>query len=106
MDNYVNVTQNLPEWFLVRKYKNTDSRFPSLTELSGKSKFYLAWEVVKEGKSDPDLTFIKNISRVHHYEDEVITNFRNISNCKTEKCGFFLHLTDSKCGSSPIYLDL
>ena len=37
-DNNVNVTQNSPEWF---------------------SKFDLIWEVVKEGKSDPDMTFIK-----------------------------------------------
>ena len=49
-DNYVNVTQNSPEWFLVRKYKVTGSRLPSLIELSGKSKFDLIWEVVKEGK--------------------------------------------------------
>ena len=55
MDNYVNVTQNLPEWFLVRKYENTGSRFPSLIELSGKSKFYLAWEAVKEGKSETQI---------------------------------------------------
>ena len=60
-DNYVNVTQNSPEWFSVRKYKVTGSRLPSLIGLSGKSNFDLIWEVVKEGKSDPDMTFIKNI---------------------------------------------
>ena len=100
-DNYVNVTQNSPEWFSVRKYKVTGSRLPSFIGLSGKSKFDLTWEVVKEGKSDPNLTFIKNISRGHHYEDEAITNFQNISNCKAEKCEFFLHPTDSRYGSSP-----
>ena len=47
------------------------------------------------------MTFIKNISRGHQYEDEAITNFQSISNCKTEKCGFFLHPTDSRYGSSP-----
>ena len=100
-DNYVNVTQNSPEWFSVRKYKITGSRLPSLIGLSGKSKFDLTWEVVKEGKSDPDLTFIKNISRGHYDEEESITNFQNTSSCKTEKCGFFLHPTDSRYGSNP-----
>ena len=103
-DSYVNVTHNSPEWFSVRKYKVTGSRLPSLIGLSGKSKFDLTWEVVKEGKSDSDLTIIKNISRgqydYYHYEDEAITNFQNISNCKTEKCGSFLHRTDSRYGSS------
>ena len=32
---------------------------------------------------------------------EVITNFEKISNCKTEKCGFFLHPTGTGYGSSP-----
>ena len=100
-DNYVNVTQHSPEWFSFRKYKVTGSSLPSLIGLSGKLNFDLTGEVVKEGKSEPDLTFIKNISRGHHYEDEAITNFQNISNCKTEKCEFFLHPTDSRYGSSP-----
>ena len=47
------------------------------------------------------MTFIKNISRGHCYEGEAITNFQNIWNCKTEKCGFFLHPTDTRYGSSP-----
>ena len=100
-DNYVNVTQNSPEWFSVRKHKVTGSRFSFLIRLYEKSKFGLTWEVVKEGKSNRDLTLIKNISRGHHYEDEAITNFQSILNCKTEKCGFFLHPTDSRYGSSP-----
>ena len=48
------------------------SSSPSFISLSSKSKFDLTWEVVKEGKLDPDLTFTKNISRGHHYEDEAI----------------------------------
>ena len=40
-DNYVNVTQNSPEWFSVRKYKVTGSCLPSLIGLLGKSKFDL-----------------------------------------------------------------
>ena len=47
------------------------------------------------------MTFIKNISRGHYYEGEAITNFEKVSNCKTEKCGFFLHPTDTRYGSSP-----
>lgn len=39
---------------------------PSLISLLRKSKFDLTWEVVKERRLDPDLTFIKNISRGHH----------------------------------------
>ena len=45
----------------------------------------LTWEVVKEGKSHPDLTFITNISRGHYYGDEAISNFQNVSICKTKK---------------------
>ena len=56
------------EWFSVRKYKVTGSRLPSLIQLSGKLKFDLIWEVVQEGKSDPDMIFIKNVSRGHYYE--------------------------------------
>ena len=67
-DNYGNVTQNSPQWFSVRKHKVTGSLLRSLIGLSGKSKLDLIWEVVKEGKSDPDMTFIKNISRGHYYE--------------------------------------
>ena len=104
-DNYVNVTQNSPEWFTVRKYKVTGSRLPSLIGLSGKSKFDLMWEVVKESKSDTDMTFIKNISRGHYCEGAPITNFEKGSNCKTEKCGFFLHPTDTRYGSSPDALE-
>ena len=100
-DNYVNVTQNSPEWFSVRKYKVTASHLPSLIGLSGKSKFDLIWEVVKEGKSDPDMTFVKNISGGHYYEGKRITNFEKVSNCKTEKCGFLLHPSDTRYGSSP-----
>ena len=51
---------------------------PSLISLSRKSKFDLTWEVVKEGKLDLDLTFIKNISRGHHYEDEAINKSRQL----------------------------
>ena len=47
------------------------------------------------------MTIIKDISRGHRYEDEAITNFQNISICKTEKCELFLHPTDSRYGSSP-----
>ena len=47
------------------------------------------------------MTFIKNISRGHYYEGEAITNFEKVSNSKTEKCGFFLHYTDTRYGSSP-----
>ena len=64
-DNYVNVKQNVLEWLSVRKYKITGGRLPSLIALSGKLKFDLIWEVVKENKSDPGMTFIKNISRRH-----------------------------------------
>ena len=46
------------------------------------------------------MTFIKNISRGHYYEGEAITNFEKVSNCKTEKCGFFLHPTGTRYGSS------
>ena len=35
-NNYVNFTQNSPEWFSFRKYKVTGSRLPSLIGLSGK----------------------------------------------------------------------
>ena len=41
--NYVNVKQNSPEWFSVRKYKVIGSRLPSLIGLSGISKFDLTW---------------------------------------------------------------
>ena len=68
--------------------------------LSGKSKFGLIWKVVKEGKSDPDMTFIKNISRGHYYEGEAVTIFEKFSNCKTEKCGFSIHPTDTRYASS------
>ena len=47
------------------------------------------------------MTFIKNISRGHYYEWEAITNFGKVSNCKTGKCGFFLHPNDTRYGSSP-----
>ena len=47
------------------------------------------------------MTFIKNISRGHYYEWEAITNFEKVSNCKTGKCGFFPHPTDTRYGSSP-----
>ena len=40
-DNYVNVTQNFPEWFSIRKYEVIGSRLSSLIVLSGKSKFDL-----------------------------------------------------------------
>ena len=73
-----------PEWFSVRKCKFTGSCLPSFIGLSGKLKLDLTWEVVKEGKSDPDLTFIKNISRGYYHEDEAITNFQNVSICKTK----------------------
>ena len=63
--------------------------------------FDLICEVAIEGKSDPDMTFIKNISRGQYYEGEAITNFEKVSKCKTEKCGFFLHPTDIRYGSSP-----
>ena len=77
-DNCVNVTQNSPEWFSVGKYKVTGSSLPSLIGLSGNSKFNLIWEGVKEGKLDPDMTFIKKISRGHNYEREAITNFEKV----------------------------
>ena len=64
--------------------KVTGSCLPSFIGLSGKLKLDLTWEVVKEGKSDPDLTFIKNISRGYYHEDEAITNFQNVSICKTK----------------------
>ena len=47
------------------------------------------------------MTFIKNISGGHYYEREAITNFEKVSNCKTGKCGIFLHHTDTRYGSSP-----
>ena len=56
-DNYVNVTQNSPEWFSVRKYKVTGSRLPSLIGLSEKSKFDLIWEVVKKMQIRPRYDF-------------------------------------------------
>ena len=105
-DNYVNVTQNSPGWFSVRKYKVTGSRLPSLIELSKKSNFGLIWEVVKEDKSDPDMTFIKNISRGHYYEGETITNFEKVSNCKTEKCGFYSILLTLDIAVAQMPLDL
>ena len=55
----------------------------------------------QRGKISPRFDFYQNISRGHHYEDEAITNFQNISDFKTEKCGFFLHPTDSRYGSRP-----
>ena len=64
--------------------KVTGSCLPSFIGVSGKLKLDLTWEVVKEGKSDPDLTFIKNISRGYYHEDEAITNFQNVSICKTK----------------------
>ena len=64
--------------------KVTGSCLPSFIGLSGKLKLDLTWEVVKEGKSDPDLTFIKNISGGYYHEDEAITNFQNVSICKTK----------------------
>ena len=64
--------------------KVTGSCLPFFIGLSGKLKLDLTWEVVKEGKSDPDLTFIKNISRGYYHEDEAITNFQNVSICKTK----------------------
>ena len=47
------------------------------------------------------MTFIKNISTGNYYEGEAITNFEKVSNCETEKCGFFLHPPDTRYGSSP-----
>ena len=54
------------------------SSSPSFISLSSKSKFDLTWEVVKEGKLDPDLTFTKNISRGHHYENEAINKSTSV----------------------------
>ena len=56
-NNYVNVTQNSPEWFSVRKYKVTVTCLPSLSGLLGKSKFCLIWEVVKERQIRPRYDF-------------------------------------------------
>ena len=47
------------------------------------------------------MLILKIISRGHYYEGEAITNFEKVSNCKTEKCGFFLYPTDSRNGSRP-----
>ena len=57
--NRVNVKHKFLEWFSARKYKVTASRLASLIGLPGKPKYDLLWKVVKESKSDLDITFIK-----------------------------------------------
>ena len=106
-DNYVNVTQNSPEWFSVRKYKVTGSCLPSLIGLSGEPKFDLIWEVVKKGKSDPDMTFIKNISREHYYDWEAITNFeKKFRIVKLKSVDFFSILLTLDMAVAQMSLDL
>ena len=100
-DNYVNVQQNSPEWQEIRRNKVTGSRLPALLGFYGKTKFEMTWNIAKNGTAEPEMKHIKNISRVHQFEDDAIAQFQSISKCKTERCGFFHFENDMRYGSSP-----
>ena len=68
--NYENVYQNTEEWQRLRNYKVTGSRLPALLGLYGGTKYTNTWNIVKNGKSVPSQTRIRNIARGHYYEDE------------------------------------
>ena len=100
-DNYVNVQQNSPEWQEIRRNKVTGNRLPALLGFYGKTKFEMTWNIVKNGTAEPEMKHIKNISRVHQFEDDAIAQFESISKCRTERCGFFHFENDMRYGSSP-----
>ena len=78
-DNYVNVQQNSPEWLEIRQNKVTGSRLPALLGFYGKTKFEMTLNIVKIGTTEPEMKDIKNISRGHQFEDDVIAQFESIS---------------------------
>ena len=78
-DNYVNVEQNSPEWQEIRRNKVTGSRLPALLGFYGKTKFEMTLNIVKIGTTEPEMKDIKNISRGHQFEDDVIAQFESIS---------------------------
>ena len=61
----------------------------------------MTWNIAKNGTAEPEMKHIKNISRVHQFEDDAIAQFQSISKCKTERCGFFHFENDMRYGSSP-----
>ena len=99
--NYVDIDQNTEEWHKHRQYKVTGSRLPALLGIYGKAKYDTMWSVVKKGDKENYLGNIKNIERGHMYEDEAISNFKKISKAGIERCGFFIHPSDTCYGSSP-----
>ena len=99
--NYENVYQNTEEWQRLRNYKVSGSRLPALLGLYGGTKYKNTWNIVKNGKSEPSQTHIRNIARGHYYEDEAWSYFQLNAKCKVEKCGLFHHPQNCKYGSSP-----
>ena len=100
-DNYVTVQQNSPEWLEIRQNKVTGSRLPALLGFYGKTKFEMTLNIVKIGTTEPEMKDIKNISRGHQFEDDVIAQFESISKWRTERCGFFHFENDIRYVSSP-----
>ena len=99
--NYIDVKQNTDDWKNIRKYKVTGSRLPGILGFSGSKKYTELWDVVKNGTNEKDISSIINIKRGHFYENEALQYFMTKSKATAEKCGFFVHPTNSKFGSSP-----
>ena len=99
--NYIDVNQNTDDWKNIRKYKVTGSRLPGILGFYGSKKFTELWDVVKNGTNEKDISNIINIKRGHFYENEALQYFMTKSKATAEKCGFFVHPTNSRFGSSP-----
>ena len=56
---------------------------------SGKTKFDMTWNIVKNATAEPEMKCIKNISMGHQFEDNAIAQFKSKPRCNTARCIFF-----------------
>ena len=99
--NYIDTEQNSAEWLDIRKFRITGSRVPVLLGLKGKKKFDSYWDIVKNGKTERNLSHIPNIARGHEQEQNGIKYFERVSKSTTQKCGFYTHPSNRNFGASP-----
>ena len=66
-DDYVNVQQNFPEWLEMRRNKVKESRLLALLGFYGKKKFEMTWNIAKSGTEEPEMKYIKRISKRHQF---------------------------------------
>ena len=89
--NYVDAAQNSDEWHNTRNKKITGSRLGSLIGLHGNKKFDDAWDIVKTGRKENDISGIENMKRGLMFKEDGIKYFEKESKSITKTCGFFFH---------------